>query len=133
LLPNEEVEYFLESGVQPPLFHEAFIGGYLVYRFSNEKGELNHQVMQTTYSSHLYRDAAISDFSLKSLSDTWRDNFRSYAPNTVLCRQSSSLYQFLLDNPEWSLVFSGNQKKSKARGIIKNNPFVWAVFKRLES
>lgn len=133
LLPNEEIEYFIESGVNPPLFHEAFIGGYLVYRFSDEKGELREKVMQTTYSSHLYRDAAISDFSLKSLDDTWRDNFRSYAPNTVLCRQSSSLYQLLLENPDWTLAFSGKQKRSKTPGIVKKNPFVWAVFKRRET
>jgi len=130
LLPNNEVEFMIERGIKEPLFHEGFIGGYLVYRFSDEKGEPRNNVMHSSYSMQLYPKAAVADHSLSSLGEDWREGFKAYAPNTVLCRASSPLYQFLFENPEWKLLVSG--KKSERRDL-KNNPFIWSVFERIEA
>jgi hypothetical protein len=130
LLPKKEVEYLIETGFTPPLYHESFIGAYLAYRFSSEKGQLQNAVMITNSSLNLSLQAARAEFSLRNLGDDWRESFGSYAPNTVLCRQSSSLYQFLSENPDWRLLFQDSSNQVKTTKQKGNNPFKWAVFKR---
>ena len=135
-LPQAEIDYILESKLPFPILHESSIGPYLVYRFSNARGEAVHKAALTPRAMALAPEVGRYGIVLDMLSSGWQKFFDYIGPNTVLCRKASAMYAVLQSDPAWKLVFENEAAlNSVSQSEVSRripDEYIWAVFLRQE-
>jgi len=144
-LPQAEVDYILEHELPFPLLHQREIGPYLVYRFSNERGEPKKKAALTPTALRLAPEIGRYEIALERFASGWQKFFDFIAPQTTLCRKASSLYAVLRSDAKWRLVYENGavvggagpglalQSKSPVHSSSVQLPenYQWAVFRRV--
>jgi hypothetical protein len=132
LLPAAEVDYLLEDELPFPLLHESAVGPYLQYRFADQAGNPKQLVAMTPAAAQIAPNFAVAEMFLKDLHPGWEKFFTLIAPQTVLCRIGTPLYESLVNNQDWELVFeakkrvgSGEEETTPSRRSLVS----WAVFR----
>ena len=112
VIPVAAVDFIEEKNLEHPILNEFGRGGYLMYRFSDSKGELEHLVPidgRTNVNSpevwKMYLNA--KDGNLK-----WQEYIDKVNPNTILWRTGSPFVSLLIAQDDWCLVGQfGSEKK----------------------
>ena len=133
-LPQAEVDYLLENKPPFPLLHESSIGPYLVYRFSDARGEPLEKAAISPRAINLVPELGRYAIALERFGPDWRKFFDFIAPNTVLCRKASPMYAVLQSDAMWKLVFengllNGEADREDSRRQLPEE-YIWAVFKK---
>ncbi len=112
IVPVEAVDFMQARNLPHPIMNDFGRGGYIMYRYSNERGELAHPVPidgRTNVNSHQAWETAHQALLGQ---EGWRDYFDLVVPNTVLWPRESALNTILLESPEWCRVFkNGSQER----------------------
>ncbi len=131
-LPQREVDFLLEKRLPFPVLHEAAIGPYLVYRFTDAAGYPREQALWTPQVLAVNPDLSRIETSIRSIQGEWQKAFELFNPGTVLCRRQSALYELLLRDSSWKLVFKEGRPAhaDQARHQARHLTVSWAVFSR---
>ncbi len=132
LLPVAEVDYLLEEQLDSPVLHDAFVGSYLVYRFSNPDGSPKRTVLLSEVSREINPGLFVSYFAYEKLEKGWEAFFESYAPRTVICQANSLQHALLSKNPRWKLEVAYGQKlpSRAAESLLEKGTFGWLIYTR---
>jgi hypothetical protein len=104
IIPVEAVDFMIEHNLPHPILNDFGRGGYIMYRYSDEKGNLEHKVPidgRTNVTPHEIWEEFHSALFGKL---NWRDYIERVNPQTILWRTESALSSILLNNTEWCLV-----------------------------
>lgn len=125
LLPEREMDFILSKKLEFPLWHQSNVSPYVIYRLANEKGEPHSLAMLDNFSvisnPELFRDESLQ---------MWRKTFLENPPKTVLVSHNSPLYDALISDPKWKLVWQNDKEVSSQAEVEKEKiPFyAWAIF-----
>ncbi len=125
LLPEREMDYILEKKLAFPLWNQSAIAPYLIYRLANEKGEPG-ELVAMDQTAILNNPQLIREESHKM----WRKSFAANSPKTVLVNYYSTLYDALIHDPQWKLVWQNDKEvSSQGQETEEKIPFyAWAIF-----
>lgn len=125
LFPEAEMDYILEKKLPLPLWHQSVIAPYLIYRFANEKGEPRELV-------RIDKTAILNNPQLirEEFHKMWRKGFAENPPKTALVHYYSPLYDALIQDPKWKLVWQNDKEvSSQGQETEEEVPFyAWAIF-----
>lgn len=105
-VPKVALDIFEGRSLPHPLLHEFGTGGYVMYRFSDERGEPRYKVAidgRTNVNGpdiwDMYRASLIGKAQ-------WREFIDKVGAQTILWRQGSPFVSLLTLDPDWCQVFS---------------------------
>lgn len=106
VVPVLAVDYIEDNDLPHPILNTFGNGGYLIYRFSNERGELERRVPidgRTNVNTH----ETWVNFSAAFFGKAgWRGFIEQVKPNTILWRRESPFTPLLKACNEWCEVFT---------------------------
>lgn len=131
LMPAAETDFIIEEKLPFPLLHESAVGPYLQYRFSDEAGNPKQLVAITPAVSPIAPGFASAEMFLKDLHPGWEKFFALVAPKTVLCRTATPLYEVLVRDENWELIFKAGHRTGSGEEPLpsRRSLLSWAVFK----
>jgi hypothetical protein len=106
IIPKDAVDFIEKHALPHPLLNEFGTGGYLMYRFSDERGVPRHKVAidgRTNVNSDAVWEMYRASFAGKA---TWHNFIDKVKAQTIVWRQGSPMVTLLLVSPEWCRVFS---------------------------
>ncbi len=111
-VPIEAVDFIEQNNLEFPILNTFTHGGYLIYRFSDENGELKHPVPidgRTNVNNPKIWKMFVSSLVGK---ENWRDYIDKVQPKTILWTRESPLNALLLEDLSWERVFVSGSKDS---------------------
>lgn len=112
-----------------PLLNDPLIGGYLVYRFSDESGNPKHLVAFDERTSWINPELFYFAHDIDNLGKGFKLIFSEIAPNGAICSNGSALCELLDIDPKWEKVFGRSlSKDTSSQGI---QAFSWNVYKKV--
>lgn len=122
-VPKEAVDFIESKGLQQPVLNEFSVGGYLIYRWSDQSGVPRHLVSidgRTNVNPprvwEAYRAAFTGD-------ERWEEYLDLVRPKSVLWRRGSPLNSILLESPAWCRVFDGGHPRAPYVVFITREEF----------
>lgn len=116
LIPEFQVDLIKERNLPGPLLNSFTYGGYLIYRLSNERGEIPEIYMPVVDG----RTNVAPPEVFKKVDDAlvgkenWRDIFDLVKPKTILWPKESPLFAILKEQADWCLL---NEEGGKRYGF----------------
>lgn len=123
LIPKSSVDFINEHGLKHPILNEFGTGGYLMYRYSNERGEPAYKVAidgRTNVNPPEIWDLYRASFLGKA---NWQDYIKRVQAETILWRQGTAMTSLLLLSPEWCRVFASGTEDESFVVFIKRSEF----------
>ena len=123
LVPKSAVDFINEQGFKHPILNEFGTGGYLMYRYSNERGEPAYKVAidgRTNVNPPEIWDLYRASFLGKA---NWQDYINRVQAETILWRQGTAMTALLLLSPEWCRVFASGSEDESFVVFIKRAEF----------
>jgi hypothetical protein len=105
VIPVKELDFIIQHKLPHPLSHGFGQGGYAMYRFSDESGNLEHKVVidgRTNMVPPEIWDAYRAAFGGKL---PWKSYLDLTKPKTVLWHNASAFSSLLTLHPDWCLVY----------------------------
>ncbi len=130
LLPQWEVDYYLNENLDPPLYHDYEVGSYLLQRFAAAQGEPTQKVVSSYASRYLDPKLTAAQIRLNRSGAGQEELFKKFAPNTALVSTFSPLYTILKVDPSWERMPVPAPEKPAANSGQVQRPFGWALFRR---
>ena len=114
--PVRAMDLIIDKDLPKPLLHGFGRGGYVMYRLSNDVGELEHPVVMDGRTNvnppHVWK-AFISALNGK---ESWRDLIELTNPQTILWRNESALTSLLRLSDEWCQIYRGETNSDLYQG-----------------
>ena len=105
VVPKQAVDFIEEQSLAHPVLNPFGVGGYLMYRFSDDMGNPVHLVSIDGRTNLITDDLwKKHDAAFKGKSN-WREYLELVKPQTILWRTDSALVSILLAENKWCLVF----------------------------
>lgn len=123
ITPVAAVDFILEKNLPHPLLNDFGRGGYVMYRFSDAKGNLEHKVSidgRTNVGTPELWDNFMAAFNGK---ENWRDYIEMVKPSTILWPGDSALVSILLESRAWCLVFSSPEEQGGYSVFLRRDLF----------
>ena len=117
ITPINAVKFIKDNNLKFPLLNHFDEGGYLIYSFSNDKGEPTEKFPIDGRTNVM--SPKVYNLFLKSLNgkEGWQDYINFVNANTILWPNSSPLVRILnMDKENWCRVF--NEKREKGFSIF---------------
>jgi hypothetical protein len=113
-VPQGAVDFIIENKLPRPFMNTFGDGGYVMYRLSNESGELSAEDRVNIDGRTNINDAEIMVLNQKALSGHvhWQRYLEKVGPNTILWRNQSPLTSILLATGEWCRVYAEGSSES---------------------
>ena len=105
VIPRSAVDFMEANALPHPVLNSFGQGNYLIYRYSNDRGEIEHRVPidgRTEVNTH----EVWEKFSAAFLgTDRWRDFIALVRPATIIWPTTSPFVRLLMAADEWCLVY----------------------------
>lgn len=105
MLPVDAVDFFVDRNLPHPILNDFGHGGYLIYRFSDAEGRVEHPAAIDGRTQLIPPDLWSANVACLEGSERCRDFFDKVKPATVLWWTDSPLSATLLKSGEWCRVF----------------------------
>lgn len=107
-VPEEAVDFMIEHQLPKPFMNTFGDGGYVMYRLSNDIGELDPEERVNIDGRTNVNDPAIMELNQRALDGRliWRRYLDRINPGSILWRNRSPLAAILLASGEWCRVFA---------------------------
>ncbi|RIL09479.1 MAG: hypothetical protein DCC75_06425 [Proteobacteria bacterium] len=139
VVPKKAVDFIQANGLPHPIMNVFGYGGYLIYRFSNEKGEPVQRIALDG-RTNLIEPAAWEKFSsIFRGRENWKEYLEYVKPETILWRSDSPLKAILLNDSSeerWCLVYEegvSTQEQLAFPQIFVKRSFLASMSKPLPS
>ncbi len=125
--PVSAVSFIKEHELKAPILNTFTEGGYLIYSFSNEKGEPSLKVSIDGRTNVTPKKIMKMHIDALGGYEDWREYLDFVKPNTILWENSSPFVRLMLMQDDWCRVFYENFKESnegkneKLRNIDKKD------------
>jgi hypothetical protein len=116
-VPVDAMDLIVKQGLDLPVLHGFGNGGYVMYRLSDSKGNLQHKVVIDGRTNVVPPELWKKFMAAYLGQENWREYFEYFAekPQTVLWKSESPLLAILLASKEWCLV---NRSGSEKEGFV---------------
>ncbi len=105
LIPKVAVDLVEEAGLPHPILNSFGNGNYLIYRYSDQRGEPRFKVpldgRTNVNSENVWEDFVAAFMG----SDRWRDIIERVHPETIIWPTTSPFVRLLMASNEWCLVY----------------------------
>jgi len=122
-LPVGAVDFILERQLAHPILVGFDVGGYMMYRLSDRKGNLQYPVpidgRTNVTPPHVWRNF-ITAFRGQA---GWQEYFALVGPKTVLWKKTSPLISILLHGSLWCLVYEDGSLEEGYAVFISHSTF----------
>ncbi len=105
-VPVAAVDFFQANNLKHPILNVFGDGGYLIYRFSDAAGNLEHKVAIDGRTNVTPAEVMESHSLALSGAAGWEGYLNLVKPETILWRADAPLVSILLAGGEWCEVFS---------------------------
>ncbi|MGI6524862.1 MAG: hypothetical protein ACOX2O_06155 [Bdellovibrionota bacterium] len=110
--PVGSVDFIQEKNLPHPIMSGFGQGGYLMYRFSDGDGNLEHKVAIDGRTNVNSPEVWEKFYAALYLKHNWKEFFELVQPETVLWKTDTPLTTLLLESPEWCRVhLFGDEEK----------------------
>lgn len=120
VVPVKALDYMIENGLPHPIMNDFGRGGYVMYRYSNARGELEHPVpidgrtnVNSPQAWETSRQALLGQ-------ENWKAYFDLVQPNTVLWPRESALNTILLESSSWCRVYVDGEPSGGFSVFVKS-------------
>ena len=111
--PSQAIDFMQKHALPEPILNIFGDGGYLMYRYANEKGEPSILVPIDGRTNVGSPEVSKAHDEAISGSIRWKSYLDQVEPNTILWRTEAPLTSILLEREEWCRVFSqGNGERA---------------------
>lgn len=109
IFSEKALDFVFRNNLPRPILSNFNNGGYLMYRLSDARGQIEHPVAIDGRTNILSRDEARSYYRLESGAFGWREFIELYRPGAIVwpARAKTPLPQILREGREWCERFSG--------------------------
>lgn len=127
IVPVQAFDFLMQRKLPLPVLVGFGQGGYLMYRFSDARGELptpQHRAPidgRTNVVPHHIWESSLKSFRGER---GWRDYLDNVQPQTILWRTESPLTSILENNQEWCLIYRSGSTENGFSIYIKHELFV---------
>ena len=115
IIPVRAIDFIEEHKLKHPILHGFGRGGYVMYRFSDEQGVLEHKVVIDGRTN--VNPPEIWKSFMKALGgkEGWQEILEKVEPGTILWRRASAFTELLRLHPDWCLMtYDGSEKHGYA-------------------
>ncbi len=132
-VPVDAMNFFEKHDLPHPLLHDFGRGGYVMYRFADEAGEIEHPVVIDGRTN--ITPPKIFELSYAALKGerSWKEYFEEVQPKTVLWRANTPLVSILIESEEWCLVFDSEEEGSGHVLFVESDYYRSRLSERLPS
>lgn len=123
IVPVEAVDFMLEQKLPHPILHDFGRGGYIMYRYADDAGNLEHRVVIDGRTNVTPHDVFEKYLEATAGGRKWRDYFNLIHPQTVLWPNDSPLVSILLEGREYCHVFQSGENDTGYSVFVAQN--VW--------
>jgi hypothetical protein len=131
LLPQWEVDYYLNENLEAPLYHDYEVGSYLMQRFADAKGLPRQKVINSYASRYLDPKLAAAQIAIKRSGAGYKVLFKKVSPNSALISTFDPMFSILNSDPNWERMRVPAPEKPAANSGQLRKPFGWALFRRI--
>ena len=103
--PKPAVDFFIEHNLPHPIMSGFGAGGHIMYRLSDQDGNLEHKVAIDGRTNVNTEEAWKAFMDALTLNNHWQDYFDMVKPETIIWKNHSPLTTLLLHEKEWCRVF----------------------------
>ncbi len=122
-VPKFAVDFIQEKSLPKPLINTFGQGGYLMYRFSDKKGELKDLVSIDGRTNVTPLEVWKKESAALNGQVSWQEYFDLVKPETVLWRSDSPLVAILEATGKWCTVFRNGSKTLGQVVLVKKEYF----------
>ena len=130
--PKPAIDFFIENDLPHPIMSTFGAGGHLMYRFSDQKGNLEHKVALDGRTNVNKKEIWEAFIDASQLNINWQNYFNLVEPETVIWKNGLPLTTMLLHENEWCRVFLSGDKNKKGFSVFVKRDF-WLNHQSLES
>ncbi|MBX7145366.1 MAG: hypothetical protein K1X79_13020 [Oligoflexia bacterium] len=109
IVPVEAVDFMQAQQLPQPILHDFGRGGYIMYRYADAQGSLEHKVVIDGRTNVTPHDVFQKYLEAAAGGRKWREYFQLINPQTVLWPNDSPLVSILLEGQEFCQVFQSGQ------------------------
>lgn len=120
IVPVEAVDFMQNHNLPHPIMNDFGRGGYIMYRYSNQRGELEHPVPIDGRTNVNSPEAWETSRQALLGQENWKSYFDLVKPNTVLWPRESPLTIILLESPEWCRVYKNGSQTNGFSVFVKS-------------
>ena len=121
--PVKAIDFVQEQSLDFPILNDFGDGGYLMYRLSDERGELAHPVAIDGRTNVTPPDKIQRFVNAFFGKPKWYEFVTDVDPETVIWSMDSPLVSILLATGEWCAAFLNPDKQSGAIVLIKSHKY----------
>jgi hypothetical protein len=121
VVPVKELDFIQRNNLPHPIAHGFGQGGYVMYRYSDAAGNLEHKVVidgRTNMVPPEVWEAFQSAFGGKL---SWESYLKLTDPKTILWLNASPLSALLTLHPDWCLVYRSGDNLSGFSVFVRRN------------